>query len=49
MLLSYPLQPICDYSAHAVLMVRTNGVRPPHQWCGALNTLQQLVKMGATY
>jgi len=40
MLLSSQPQPMSEYSAHAVLMVRTNGVRPPHHWCGVLNTLQ---------
>lgn len=49
MLLSSHLQPMCEYSAHVVLMVRTNGVQPPHQWCGALNTLQKPTEMDSNY
>ena len=49
MLLSYPLQPMCEYSAHVVLMVRTNGVWRPHHWCGVLNTLQKLTDMDSNY
>ena len=47
--LSSHLKPMCEYSAHVVLMVRTNGVQPLHRWCGALNTLQKPTEMDSNY
>lgn len=33
-------QQIIYYSAHVVLMVRTNGVDGSHQWCGAFSVME---------
>jgi len=30
-------------------MVNTIGAKAPHQWCGALNTLQKLTEIDSNY
>ena len=38
---------MCCCPAHVVRLVSTNGAEHKHQWCGGLNTLQNITKMEA--